>query len=622
MMSRSNRTILLLFFLTLVLSPWRVLAQDLPPEGGEQPGAPAEAATEPAATPPAETAPAEAPAEAAEEKPAEAPTEAAEEKPAEAPAEAAEEKPAGAPAEAAEEKPAATAEEKPTEADEVPVDPAQAKAKAAWHFQAAKAAFLARRLDEALAELQAVMRLDPQPVVMFNIARIHEEQGANELAVQWYLRALRSGLSGEMATSATARAEVLSRIASAAVEAQKKNGSLSIQLDEPEAKILINGIFVGQGTLRGYPAATGPHKVTILHPSHATWEKEVQVDAGSELVLAPELAPLSQVGYLTVRSDAVGASLTVDGQPMGLLPMERVELPPGRHALVVQAERYRPQTTEVEVRLNETTALNVPLVPLPVAGKLLVESEPPGAALKVDGKSRGVTPTLVEDLAAGPHVVQLSLKGHHGVVKEVTVPENQMVLLPLTLVRKGKKGDDDGDDDEDDEAMPHNNTYHKLGLGWGGAAGERGDRQYFTLGVLWDMDTFKTGVHPRFWLTARLPVYDGSEAVRRQHALGGGMGFDLDICILNMVTLYASGGVQYFAHLEREATNSHPKADGWHELSAPLGGGIAVRPWLGLTVAVEAFWVLQIPELTGKSLEDNHLARESWSTALTLGWAY
>jgi len=41
-------------------------------------------------------------------------------------------------------------------------------------------------------------------------------------------------------------------------------------------------------------------------------------------------------------------------------------------------------------------------------GRLLIRSDPPGAAVVVDGRRRGATPLTVEDLAAGAHRVQLA----------------------------------------------------------------------------------------------------------------------------------------------------------------------------------------------------------------------
>jgi hypothetical protein len=519
----------------------------------------------------------------------------------------------------------------------------EAKAQAAWHFQAAKAAFLARRLDEALGELSAVMELDPQPVVMFNIARIHEEKGENDKAVEWYLRALRSGLSGEMAAGATARAEVLSRIQAAKAEEAKQKGEISIELDQAEAKVFIDSTYVGQGALRGYLAPPGKHVVTIDHPSFEKWNREIELAGGQKLVVDVALVPLPQVGFVSVHSDVPGATLAVDGQPLGLLPVDRLQLSPGKHRFSVQAERFNPFATELEVRLNESTVINVALTPLEVSGKLLVESEPAGALVEVDGKPIGNAPVLVEKLSAGTHSVAVSLAGHETQVRDVRIPENQMVLLPVTLLeRKGSKGgaSKGGTGGKSADGEDEVRSYISLVTGFArlpSAAGDGGEgtegggsddsaaspphRDYVVLGVHWGPDGFKNGVRGRFWLESRLPVYDTADGVTSQYAVGGGMSFDVGFGIANRVGVFAGAGAQYFLHFPGKDEDGH-KVIAWHDVSFPIGGGAVVRIWKGISAVIEGYWVVQTPELAGSDLDERQMKRHAFSTTLGAAWAW
>ncbi len=528
----------------------------------------------------------------------------------------------------------ATAQKKPE-----PGTP-EAKAQAAWHFQAAKAAFLARRLDEALAELNAVMDLDPQPVVMFNIARIHEEKGENDKAVEWYLRALRSGLSGEMAAGATARAEVLSRIQAAKAEEARQRGEISIELDQAEAKVYVDSVYVGQGALRGYLAPPGKHVISIDHPSFEKWTREVELAGGQKLVVSVALAPLPQVGFISVRSEVPGATLAVDGQPLGLLPVERLQLSPGRHRISVQAERFNPYGTELDVRLNESTVINVALTPMESAGKLLVESDPEGASVEVDGKPMGQAPVLVEKLSAGTHSVAVSLAGHATQVRDVRIPENQMVLLPVSLLKKGGHGEAGSGAGKTAGAGGEKpvRSYISLATGFArlpsaaeGGAGEDGsqngdaatppDRDYVVLGIHWGPDGFKNGVRGRFWLESRLPVFDGADGVYEQYAVGGGMSIDVGFSIVNRVGLFAGAGAQYFLHFPGKDEDGR-KVIAWHDLSFPIGGGVVVRIWKGISVVGEGYWLIQTPELTGSDLDERHMKRHAFSTTLGAAWAW
>lgn len=65
-------------------------------------------------------------------------------------------------------------------------------------------------------------------------------------------------------------------------------------------------------------------------------------------------------------------------------------------------------------------------------GRLNVVSEPPGATVLVDGKPRGVTPVLVDDLTIGQHTV--TLNGEAGsVTQSVKVKGNEIATLDVPI---------------------------------------------------------------------------------------------------------------------------------------------------------------------------------------------
>jgi hypothetical protein len=56
-------------------------------------------------------------------------------------------------------------------------------------------------------------------------------------------------------------------------------------------------------------------------------------------------------------------------------------------------------------------AAPAPAAPERTSGSLIVDSRPTGVRVFVDGKLVGTTPLLLEDVAAGDHVVRLELDG-------------------------------------------------------------------------------------------------------------------------------------------------------------------------------------------------------------------
>jgi len=87
--------------------------------------------------------------------------------------------------------------------------------------------------------------------------------------------------------------------------------------------------------------------------------------------------------------------------------------------------RSRPAAPVVEptAPIVEPVASPVPTpVPPPLTtGTIRIESEPPGARVRVDGEARGETPLLLSDLPFGSHKVRLDLRGYESRSLDVTL---------------------------------------------------------------------------------------------------------------------------------------------------------------------------------------------------------
>jgi tetratricopeptide (TPR) repeat protein len=71
---------------------------------------------------------------------------------------------------------------------EAPVASAKTQARAA--YEAGVVAYKAKNYDAALAQFEAAFQLDPSPVLLFNLARVHEARGATRKAIAHFERYL------------------------------------------------------------------------------------------------------------------------------------------------------------------------------------------------------------------------------------------------------------------------------------------------------------------------------------------------------------------------------------------------------------------------------------------------
>jgi hypothetical protein len=109
-------------------------------------------------------------------------------------------------------------------------------------------------------------------------------------------------------------------------------------------------------------------------------------------------------GTLIIDSTPEGADVSIDGVAIGKTPMTR-EFPAGRHLIEFRhAGAKRTMTLDVAERHKNIASVDWHVGP---TGHLMVESDPTGARVIVDGRERGVTPLTIDGLTVGAHSVVL-----------------------------------------------------------------------------------------------------------------------------------------------------------------------------------------------------------------------
>ncbi len=157
------------------------------------------------------------------------------------------------------------------------------------------------------------------------------------------------------------------------------------------------------------------------------------------LLTRPAAPVLPVVGELTLESDPSGATVLVDGRPTSVKTPGSVPGLALDKDLLVRFEKEGREPREVTVRLTPQTASRTLSVVLPAEqarpGTLLVETEPPGASVVLDGKPQtGTTPLTLPDVASGvEHLLRVSLEGHQEEAAMVKVEPGATTPVKLAL---------------------------------------------------------------------------------------------------------------------------------------------------------------------------------------------
>jgi hypothetical protein len=128
---------------------------------------------------------------------------------------------------------------------------------------------------------------------------------------------------------------------------------------------------------------------------------------------------------LDVRADAdknaFGAQVWLNGQLQGQIPLV-LKVGDGRHLIEIKKDEFEDFTQWVEAKEGDRITVNPMLRPRQQVktGSILVEADVSGAEVYLDGnKHPDLTPTIITDVSAGPHVVEVR--------KEPAMPWRQTV---------------------------------------------------------------------------------------------------------------------------------------------------------------------------------------------------
>jgi hypothetical protein len=148
-------------------------------------------------------------------------------------------------------------------------------------------------------------------------------------------------------------------------------------------------------------------------------------------------APPPKLGSLSLQTSPPGVSVFVDGVARGNTPL-RISLDAGSHIVELRG-RGVPRVIPVTVTAGAEASQYLELPETPSTGSLLVQSDPAGARVTVDGVEHGVAPVSVADLTPGDHDVVLQADGGPAVRQRVVIQAGvtSSVLAPVSTATPG-----------------------------------------------------------------------------------------------------------------------------------------------------------------------------------------
>jgi len=186
-------------------------------------------------------------------------------------------------------------------------------------------------------------------------------------------------------------------------------GSYTLHVEPVDAHIYQNRRLMGLGTFTDSIPANTEHAFRVTAAGHADSEFTVRVGAGEVRLASVALRPL--LGDLAISTVPSGADVSVDGTSRGKSPLVVRGL---RVSQPVQVEASRAGFGVAMGTFTVMAGQETPASLTLAAGKtdVLVTTNPTGAEIRIDGKTRGVSPLQIRGLPIGRHAFAASRDGY------------------------------------------------------------------------------------------------------------------------------------------------------------------------------------------------------------------
>lgn len=241
-------------------------------------------------------------------------------------------------------------------------------------------AFSEGEFEDAAALFAEAFELDPHPVIMFNLARAHQELGDLPGAVN-FLKIIRTmDAPAHVAEAAEEKIQEVEALliaqgydpATVTSATYVPRGSLTLTTQPDGAEVFINHEYAGRTPYVQDLMDEGTYTVLIELEGFHPINQDIELSGGRMNLRAFTLNERTQIaeyvppdpGYLTIRGPVSSLEILIDGEMAGYTPMLAQGMSPGTYSLTVQGEGWHPFRTAVEVSSNAETEVVARMEPI------------------------------------------------------------------------------------------------------------------------------------------------------------------------------------------------------------------------------------------------------------------
>ena len=208
-----------------------------------------------------------------------------------------------------------------------------------------------------------------------------------------------------------------------------RTGSFSVNSEPANAKIYLDGEYIGTTPDIIRSSALGTHVVEIRKEGYEVWREivDIKIGEGNAITAALQL----KTGVFKIESNPSTAMVHIDGREVGTTPVSITDLKPGKCTVEVKMDGYRTWDKKVNIKADIENIITATL--RINTGSIMIDSEPTKAAIFLNDKEVGTTPETITCLNPAKYNVEVRLDGYEAWSKSVKVKIGKESVLKAEL---------------------------------------------------------------------------------------------------------------------------------------------------------------------------------------------
>lgn len=146
---------------------------------------------------------------------------------------------------------------------------------------------------------------------------------------------------------------------------------------------------------------------------------------------------LTLSSQLEIRSEPPGAAVFLNGKEVGESPLVLSDVQAGQYLIRVVKDGYNPSEGRVVIKPGHRKVVNAHLNKIVMERGALVQTDPIGAMVYLDGKPVGTSPCEVRSLTSGSHELKIIKEGYKTWKETITIEPGKRSDLNIELKKRG-----------------------------------------------------------------------------------------------------------------------------------------------------------------------------------------